>query len=76
MALLDTGAEINVMTKEEIEDTNLEMRQGPKLELVSYTGHNRPFHGFYEDVEIAIEGLQTKHPIFVVEAGDYDLVLG
>ena len=75
-ALLDTGAEINVMTKELMEDANLAMRRGPKLELVSHTGHSRPFLGLCEDVEVAIGGLKTRHPIFVVEAGDHDLVLG
>ena len=75
-ALLDTGAEINVMTREVMEDAGLAMRQGPKLELVSHTGHSRPFLGLCEDVEVAIGGLKTRHPIFVVEAGDHDLVLG
>lgn len=34
-ALLDTGAEINVMTREVMEDAGLALRKGPKLELVS-----------------------------------------
>ena len=75
-ALLDTGAEINVMTREVMEDAGLAMRRGPKLELVSHTGHSRPFLGLCEDVEVAIGGLKTRHPIFVVEHGDHDLVLG
>lgn len=41
--LLDTEVEINVMTREIIEDVGLVMRKDPKLKLVSYTGHNRPF---------------------------------
>ena len=75
-ALLDTGVEINVMTREVMEDAGLAMRKGPKLELVSHTGHSRPFLGLCKDVEVAIGGLKTRHPIFVVEYGDYDLVLG
>ena len=75
-ALLDTGAEMNVMTRELMEDANLAMRRGPKLELVSHTGHSRPFLGLCEDVEVAIGELKTRHLIFVVEAGDHDLVLG
>ena len=74
--LLDTGAEINVITKEVMEDAGLAMRRGPKLELVSHTGHSRPFLGLCEDLEVAIGGLKTRHPIFVVEHGDHDLVLG
>ncbi|MCJ1349183.1 hypothetical protein MMC31_007419 [Peltigera leucophlebia] len=69
-ALLNTGAEINVMTREVMEDAGLAMRKGPKLELVSHTGHSRPFLGLCEDVEVAIGGLKTRHPIFVVEHGD------
>ncbi len=45
-ALLNTSAEINVMTKKLMEDFNLAMKRGPKLELVSYIGHNRPFLDF------------------------------
>jgi len=58
-ALLDTGAAINVMTREVIEDAGLAMRRGPKLELVSHTGHSRSFLGLCEDFEVAIGGLKT-----------------
>ena len=75
-ALLDTGAEIYVMTREVMGDAGLAMRKGPKIELVSHTGHSQLFLGFCKDVEVAIGGLKTRHPIFVVEYGDYDLVLG
>ena len=76
MALLDTGAEINVMTRELMEEANLAMRKGPKLELILHMSHNQPFLRLCEDVEVAIEGLKTRHPIFVVKAEDHDLVLG
>ena len=75
-ALLDTGAEINVMTREVMEDACLAIRRSPKLELVSHTGHSCLFLGFCEDVKVAIGGLKTRHPIFVVENRDYDRVLG
>lgn len=64
------------MTRELMEDANLAMRQGSKLELVSYTGHNWSFFSLCEDVGVAIEGLKTRHLIFVVEARHYDVVLG
>ncbi len=75
-ALFDTDVEINVMTREVMKDAGLAMRRPPKLELVSNTGHIRLFLGLCEDVEIAIRGLKTRHPIFVVEHRDHDLVLG
>ncbi len=62
-ALLDTGVEINVMTRKVMKDAGLAIRRGPKLEMVSNTGYSRSLLGFCEDVEVAIGGLKTKHPI-------------
>ncbi len=76
IALLDTGVEMNVRTREVIEDEGLAMQRGFKLELVSHTGHRCPFLGLCEDVEVAIGGLKTRHPIFVLEYRDHNLVLG
>ncbi len=75
-ALLDTGAEINLMTKKLMEDVNLTMRRGRKLGLVSPTGQSRLFIGLCKDVEVVVLGLKTRHPIFVVEFSDHDFVLG
>ncbi len=44
--------------------------------MISHTGYSRPFFGLCEDIQVAIGGLKTRHPIFMVEAGDQDLVLG
>lgn len=74
--LLDTGAEINVMTREVMEDKGLAIQRGPKLELVFHTSHSRLFLGLCKDVEVVIGRLKTKHPIFVVKTRDHDLVLG
>ena len=75
-ALYDASAEINLMTKKLMENANLAIRRGPKLKLVSHISDSRPFLGLYEDVEVAIRGLKIRHPIFVLEAEDYNLVLG
>ena len=64
------------MTRELMKDSNLAMRRGPKLELVSHTGHSQLFLGLCKDVKVAIRELKTRHPIFVVETGDHDHVLG
>lgn len=56
--LLNTGVEINVITCKVIENAGLAMQQGPKLELISYTGHSRSFLGLGEEVEVAIRGLR------------------
>ena len=75
IALLDTGTEINIMIRELMEEANLAMRKGPKLELVSYTGHSQLFLGLCENVEVVIGGLKIRHSIFGLEARDHDLVL-
>lgn len=45
-APLDTGAKINGMTKEVIEDVGLAIKQGPKPELVLHTRHSQLFLAF------------------------------
>ena len=74
--LLDTRVEINVMTRKLIEEANLAMRKGCKLELILHTCYSRPFLEICEDVEVAIGGMKIRHPIFFVEAGNHDFVLG
>ena len=74
--LLGMEVEMNDVTCEVIEDIKLAMQWDPKLELVSHTCHSRSFHGFCEDVEVIIKRWKTRHPIFVIEHRDYDLVLG
>ena len=76
IAFLDTGAEINVMTQEVMEDAGLAIQRDSKLELVSYMCHSHPFLGLCKDIEIVIGELKTRHPIFVIKHGNHDLVLG
>lgn len=52
------------------------MRKKPKFELILHTGHSQSFLGLYKDNKIAIKGLKTRYSIFVVEARNYNLVLG
>lgn len=56
-------------------DTGFAMQRGLKLELISYTNHSYPFLSLYEDIKFAIEGLKTKHLIFIIEYGDHNMVL-
>ena len=44
-ALLDCGAEVNVMTRKVMAAAGLAMQKNPCLELVTHTGHHRPFLG-------------------------------
>ena len=59
-ALIDTGAEVNVMTKGVADALGLPMRADPRLTLIAHTGHSRPFDGVYEDVEIDVGGVKVR----------------
>lgn len=72
---LNTDARINVMIRKLIEDANLTMTQGLKLDLVSHTDDSQSFFTLCEDVKIAIRELKTRHLIFVVKAEDNNLLL-
>lgn len=74
--LLHTSVEIIVITQKYIEDMGLAMRRARKLDLMSHTDHSRSFFGLCSEIEVGIRGLRTRHPIFVVNHGDYNLVLG
>lgn len=65
-----------MITRKLIEDANLAIRRDSKLKLVSHTGHSRLFLSLCEDIEVAIGGLKTRYPTFIVKTGDDDLVLG
>lgn len=43
IVLLDTSAEINIITQEVMKNAGLAIQQGLKLELVSHTDYSRPF---------------------------------
>ena len=76
MTLLDCGAEVNVMTRQVMDDAGLAMRTGPLLKLIAHNGQAQPFIGLCENVEVDIGGLVTVHPIFVVETAVQPLILG
>lgn len=43
--------------------------------MVLYIKHSLTFLGLCKDVKIAIRGLKIRYSIFVVEAGDHDLMM-
>lgn len=72
---INTGAEINVMTKEAKNWYNLLIRIDPNLQLISYTGHYQDFIVVCKDVKINIGEIITKQNIFVMDSTDHVLVL-
>lgn len=59
-----------------MENAGLAMQYGPKLELISYIDHSRPFFSLCKNIKIVIKKLKTKHLIFLVKQRNHDLVLG
>ena len=75
-ALLDSGAEICMMTLETLNRCGLPMRSDPKLHVISATGDKAFFEGVCEDAEVNLGGITVRVPIFVTKNGDHDLILG
>ena len=73
---LDTRVKIKIMTWEVMKDVGLAMRQRPKLELVFHIGYSRLFLSLCKNVGVTIGGLKIRHPIFVAEHDDYDIIFG
>lgn len=55
------------MIREVVKDTDLAIRFGAKLDLVSHTNYTPHFFSFCEDVEVVIKTIKTMYSIFVVE---------
>jgi hypothetical protein len=75
-AMVDSGAEINVMTAEVAERAGLAITPSPDLTIIGHGGERRRFEGVCEDTPIQIGGIIIYTPIFVVESADIPLILG
>ena len=74
-SLLDSGAEVNVMTYDVAKREGLAMRPYPNINLISHTGHRKEFLGVCENVEVDIGGVASLNHIFVIDAAVHQLVL-
>jgi hypothetical protein len=75
VALLNTGAEVNVMIEEMMHKEDLSMRSRSALNLISHIDHQQKFLSVCEDVKISIENFIIKHHIFVIARIDHVLIL-
>ena len=75
-AMLDTRAEINVITSKVAKVARLAICINLRLTLVSHTSNRRQFDRICKDVEIDIGRIKTYKPIFVVTSIDHKLILG
>jgi hypothetical protein len=75
-AMIDTGAEINVMTQGLADDCGLAVTGNPHLTLVSHNGERRSFEGLCENVQVEIGSVTSYAQIFLVKEADHQLILG
>ena len=59
VTLLDTGVEINIITRRAADRYRLAIRKDPKLIIVTYYRAATAFYGTYEDVEISVGGVNV-----------------
>ena len=59
ITLLDTGVEINIITRRAANKYRLAIRKDPKLIIVTYVRAATAFYGIYEDVEILVGGVKV-----------------
>jgi hypothetical protein len=75
-AMLDTGAEVNVITRAAADELGLPVRTDLLLALKAVSGDTRVFNGACEDVEIDIGGVVNHQTLFVLNKSEHTLILG
>jgi hypothetical protein len=75
-AMLDTGAEVNVITRSAAEELGLPIRTDMLLALKAVSGDTRVFDGACEDVEIDIGGVVNYQTLLVLNNSEHTLILG
>jgi hypothetical protein len=75
MILLNSRAEINVMTRRLMNMINIAIRSDSRLKLISYIEHDMNFDEICDDVEVNIDEFRTLHHIFVMSHANHQLVL-
>ncbi len=75
-ALIDSGAEINVISEALASEARLPMRRDHRLDMIEASGAKSQFIRVCEDVKINIDEARTLVPIFVTKGNEYPLILG
>jgi hypothetical protein len=75
-AMLDTGAEVNVITRAAADELGLPVRTDLLLALKAVSGDTRVFDGACEDVEIDIGGVINYQTLLVLNESEHTLILG
>ena len=75
-ALIDSGAEVTVMTSDLADDLGLPISEDFNVNMSAATGKSRKFIGLCEDVPIAVGKIVHKVPVWVIDKLEHGLVLG
>ena len=74
--LINTGSMINVMQEDIARELRLNLTYGPNLTMVVQSREAVPYTTCTEDVLVSIRDITTHTPIFIVQGGDQDFILG
>ena len=74
--LINTGLIINVMQEDITRELRLNLIYGPNLTMVIQSREAVPCTVCAEDVPVSIGDITTHTPIFIVQGGDQDFILG
>ena len=73
---LDTGAEVNVMTKKMAEKAKLMILRDHKITFQTINGIEFVFYGLCKNVEVDIGGIINYGDFLIIEEGTLDVLLG
>ena len=76
IALLDSGAECNVITTGLVDAHSLPTSLGTRLLMKSHTGHIKKFVGVAENVLIKVGSISVEGHFFIIEDAQQEVVLG
>ncbi len=75
-ALIDCGAEANLMTVELAARAGLPIRPNPKLGMVGHLGERERFGGLCEEVPVSVGSVTVSSNFFTLQKAENELVLG
>jgi hypothetical protein len=75
VALLNTEANINVITAKIADATNLPILEITPIKAKTFTGHNAQLIKIYREINIQIDAIYNNVNIFIIQKGAHSLLL-
>ena len=73
--LIDTGAELNIITTDVADRAGLTIRTRVKIKISSYSEHISRFLGIIENILISVDSIACRANIFVTRSAPQPLIL-